>query len=307
MNKIYRTTLAVAAFVLLVVPVTARAQGQTANDLPEHSIRDIFLNYDGINFHGTIWNEGQGKTIVFIPGMVNFWSTGAQFFHREEFSQYTVLAIDPLNHGQSEHGVITDLVDFMNEVILAFMDQEGIDSAFIVGHSVGAIQALSFQHEYPHRAKNKIVVIDLGFFDTLDAPSMDFPEDNLFGIPPGQYDIRSFEMMLYTPEMGMSFEEFVAFYDAYWYYDVASTWPSCKKALLITHDFSIATIPGISEELDAYLAEKSAAFESNVTHATWEEIPGAHYDFNRDPVSAAAVAEAIAAFLPGGTNGRAEP
>ncbi|WP_437604032.1 alpha/beta hydrolase [Sorangium sp. So ce590] len=262
-------------------------------------VRDVYVDYDGLTFHATCWNCDRHQTIVYMPGFGDAGTSGDPILHRDEFRKYGVLSIDPLNQGQSDHEVVTDLVPFMNEVIRRFMDHERIRRAYFVGHSVGAFQVLAFQDAYPNRVKNRVVLLDDGQISFQDLPNLVFPGGNDFGIPAGEYSIGDVNKMFCgAPEMGMTFDECVAGIDAYSAFGVEPTWDHLRKVLLITRDFSIPTIPGVSEALDSAFEDASLAFSESVHHAEWIQIPGAQHNLSSNTEWADATAEAIAQFLP---------
>ncbi|AUX28089.1 MULTISPECIES: alpha/beta fold hydrolase [Sorangium] len=262
-------------------------------------VRDVYVDYDGLTFHATCWNCDRHETIVYLPGFGDAGTSGDPILHRDEFRKYGVLSIDPLNQGQSDHDVVTDLVPFMNEVIRRFMDRERIHKAYFVGHSAGAFQVLAFQDAYPHRVKNRVVLLDDGQISFQELPSLVFPEGNDFGLPAGEYSIGDLNAMFCgAPEMGMTYDECVAGIDAYSAFRVEPTWRHLRKVLLITRDFSIPTIPGVSEALDSAFRDAARAFTRSVRHAEWVQIPGAEHNLFSKTEWADPTAEAIARFLP---------
>ncbi|WP_257448958.1 alpha/beta fold hydrolase [Archangium lipolyticum] len=285
--------MGIAAAVLLVGATSARAQV---------SIRDVWVEQEGLSFHGVYWNHGKQKTIIYIPGYGNPGSTGDSIFHREIFANYAVLSIDPLNQGLSDHATRTDLVGLMNKVILAFMKQEGIHKAYLAGHSVGALQVLAFQKAHPNRVLNKVVLLDDGQISLGEVPSIQFLPDNAFGLPAGPYSVIDLETLFFDPvSSGMTYDEYITGLTAYTYFDVTETWPAVRKALLITRDFSLPTIPlslGVdTSAADSAFEQAAMAFESNVRHGRWVELSGSTHNMWREPASADAAAAHIASFL----------
>ncbi|QRO02118.1 alpha/beta fold hydrolase [Archangium violaceum] len=285
--------LGVLAAVLFLGAAPATAQVPT---------RDVWVEQEGLSFHGVYWNHGKKKTIIYIPGYGDPGTTGDSIFHRDLFADYAVLSIDPLNQGQSDHAIRADLVDLMNKVILAFMNQEGIHNAYLAGHSAGALQALAFEQAHPTRALNKVVLLDDGQISLGQVPPIQFLPDNVFGLPAGPYSVLQIEALFFDPSSSsMTYDEYITGLTAYTQFDVTETWPAVKKALLLTRDFSLPTIPpslGVdASAADSAFQQAAMAFACNVKHARWIELAGATHNMWREPASSDAAAAHIARFL----------
>lgn len=74
-------------------------------------------------------------------------------------SDFEVICLDLTNHGKSHR---RDDMDFriMAEDVLAFMDQQGLDSAHLLGHSMGGKVGMQIAFDAPDRIK-KLVVSDI--------------------------------------------------------------------------------------------------------------------------------------------------
>lgn len=72
---------------------------------------------------------------------------------------YTVHSLDLPNHGRSLHTAQTDLPS-MATAVADWLDTQGIESASIVGHSLGGKTAMELALRLPHRVNN-LVVIDI--------------------------------------------------------------------------------------------------------------------------------------------------
>lgn len=102
--------------------------------------------------------RGQGTPIVILHGLFGCsdnWFTIARKLEEE----YRVILPDLRNHGQSPHSeewdytaMSDDLYDLFNELQL--------DSANLMGHSMGGKVAIEFAARYPEKI-NKIVVVDI--------------------------------------------------------------------------------------------------------------------------------------------------
>jgi len=102
--------------------------------------------------------EGTGKQIVIVHGLYGSsdnWLTVAKKLSIE----YKVFMIDQRNHGRSpksdefNYEVLTkDLADFF--------DQQKIEKAIVIGHSMGGKTAMCFAADYPERIE-KLIVVDI--------------------------------------------------------------------------------------------------------------------------------------------------
>jgi len=102
---------------------------------------------------------GEGKPIVILHGLFGS-SDNWQTFGRKLSEQgFRVILADLRNHGQSPH---SDEMNFkvMAEDIKELLDDEGLPSAFLAGHSLGGKTAMKFAFMYPEMI-SKLVVIDI--------------------------------------------------------------------------------------------------------------------------------------------------
>jgi pimeloyl-ACP methyl ester carboxylesterase len=102
--------------------------------------------------------EGEGFPIVIVHGLYgssdNWLTVGKKLG-----AAYKVFMIDQRNHGRSpnsdEHSyeaMKTDLADFF--------DQQNIEKAILMGHSMGGKTAMCFAADYPERIE-KLIVVDI--------------------------------------------------------------------------------------------------------------------------------------------------
>ncbi len=116
-------------------------------DLPQ----DSFVSVNGNSFHYRDW-RGHGQTIVLIHGLASncrIWDLAAPILSEG----FRVVALDQRGHGESFKPntgydfatVISDLDGFIEEL--------GIVSPLIVGHSWGGDVALEYAVAYPDKAK----------------------------------------------------------------------------------------------------------------------------------------------------------
>jgi len=102
--------------------------------------------------------EGTGKPMVTVHGLYGSsdnWLTIAKIFS----SEYKVISIDQRNHGRSpnsnEHSY-----EVLKEDLADFFDQQNIEKAILLGHSMGGKAAMSFAADYPERIE-KLIIVDI--------------------------------------------------------------------------------------------------------------------------------------------------
>lgn len=102
---------------------------------------------------------GQGPALVILHGLfgsLDNWVSHARALEND----YSVYLIDLRNHGKSPHSPIHNY-SVMADDIAEFMDNEGILSCALIGHSMGGKVAMEFAGRYPDRV-DKLIVADMG-------------------------------------------------------------------------------------------------------------------------------------------------
>jgi esterase len=102
--------------------------------------------------------QGQEFPLIILHGLfgsLDNWRTQSKQLGRF----FTVYALDLRNHGSSPH---SDIIDYpaMAEDLREFFEMHEIDSAFVLGHSMGGKVAMQFATSYPERV-DKLVVVDI--------------------------------------------------------------------------------------------------------------------------------------------------
>ncbi|MCC5935732.1 MAG: alpha/beta fold hydrolase [Lunatimonas sp.] len=101
---------------------------------------------------------GEGKPLVILHGL--FGSADNWMGIAKDLSQhYTLYLVDQRNHGDSPHS------DEWNYAVMAddlkeLLDGEGLDTVYLMGHSMGGKTAMNFALKYPERVA-KLVVADI--------------------------------------------------------------------------------------------------------------------------------------------------
>ena len=99
-----------------------------------------------------------GRPVFILHGLfgsLENWSTQARTLSENFF----VLAVDLRNHGRSPHRLEMGYPNMASDVV-QLMDQLNIDSAHIIGHSMGGKTAMQLALDYPQRV-DKLVVVDI--------------------------------------------------------------------------------------------------------------------------------------------------
>lgn len=102
--------------------------------------------------------EGEGFPIVIVHGLYGSsdnWLTVA----KKLSSRYKVYMIDQRNHGRSPNSEEHSYEAMKND-LAEFFDQQKIEKAIVMGHSMGGKTAMSFAADYPERVE-KLIVVDI--------------------------------------------------------------------------------------------------------------------------------------------------
>lgn len=102
--------------------------------------------------------QGSGEPVILIHGLFGSLSNlGMLGKFLAQF--YTVHSLDVRNHGESPH---VDTMDFpsMSSDVIKYMDDVGIPSAVVIGHSMGGKIAMQMALDHADRIK-KLIIIDI--------------------------------------------------------------------------------------------------------------------------------------------------
>ena len=103
--------------------------------------------------------SGEGFPLIILHGLFGMsdnWASLAKKYAAEGFAVYLP---DLRNHGQSPHDE-TFTLDAMAADLAGLMDDEKLDKAYLVGHSLGGKVAMRFACMHPERV-SKLVVADI--------------------------------------------------------------------------------------------------------------------------------------------------
>ena len=92
------------------------------------------------------------RTVVFVHGAGldhSWWGLQSRYFGYHGFN---VLAVDLPAHGRSDGPALGSIAE-MTDWVKKLLDEKGVKSAALVGHSMGSLIALEFAARYPERAE----------------------------------------------------------------------------------------------------------------------------------------------------------
>ncbi len=101
---------------------------------------------------------GTGKPLVILHGLfgsADNWLSIA----RELDKEFTMYLVDQRNHGDSPHDDEWNY-EVMVEDLKELLDDEGLDKAYLMGHSMGGKTVMNFALKYPERVE-KLIVADI--------------------------------------------------------------------------------------------------------------------------------------------------
>lgn len=102
--------------------------------------------------------SGTGKPLIILHGLFGS-SDNWMSISKELEKDYTLYLVDQRNHGDSGHS------DDWNYKVMAsdledFMEEQGLESAYVLGHSMGGKTAMFFAIDFPDRV-DKLMVADI--------------------------------------------------------------------------------------------------------------------------------------------------
>ncbi|MCH6235274.1 alpha/beta fold hydrolase [Cognataquiflexum rubidum] len=101
---------------------------------------------------------GTGEPLIILHGL--FGSADNWYSIAKELEKdYTLYLVDQRNHGDSPHSEDWNY-QVMAEDINELMETEGIESAYLMGHSMGGKTVMAFALQYPRKVK-KLIVADI--------------------------------------------------------------------------------------------------------------------------------------------------
>jgi pimeloyl-ACP methyl ester carboxylesterase len=114
---------------------------------------------DGVKIHLAVW-EGKGKKVLCVHGLTancRSWDLLASSLA----PQHKVIAMDLRGRGLSDSPPSGYSVENHCRDIVALMDDQGLEGAVLMGHSLGAFISLVFAAKHPHRV-DRLILVDGG-------------------------------------------------------------------------------------------------------------------------------------------------
>lgn len=136
--------------------------------------REGFMRSGGYKIHYLLWG-GSGPKLVFLHSM-GMDAHGFDAISSALQDKYQVLALDILDHGDSDtpKGVVS-LLDHSN-VMRGCYRQLGFEPNILVGHSVGGMMGIVLAAEHPEELCG-LVLVDIAPFDVKGRPSRPTPPE----------------------------------------------------------------------------------------------------------------------------------
>jgi pimeloyl-ACP methyl ester carboxylesterase len=108
------------------------------------------INLEGLN--GSYRMEGKGRPLVLIHG---FCADGTMFdgITKRLAEKFTIIRPDLPGHGNALSNKLIYSMDWMASYIDDILQQEGIEKAVVMGHSMGGYIALAWAEKYPERCE----------------------------------------------------------------------------------------------------------------------------------------------------------
>lgn len=145
-------------------------QESLARDSEKSKMGEVF-SADGVSIHFQV--QGQGEpALVFIHGWcmdLSYWDKQVAYFQ----GNHTVLALDLAGHGDSGIERKDWTVEAYSRDVEAVVKNLGLDSAILIGHSLGGLVMIEAAIRIPEGIKGLIGV------DTLVDFEMSLPQDEI--------------------------------------------------------------------------------------------------------------------------------
>jgi len=117
-----------------------------------------------------------GRTVVLFHGMNFFAAAFEPTIEALRHEGFRVLAVDRLGYGRSSKPDIHYNLHMPARHTKALLDHLGIETAAIVGHSMGGMVATRFASTYPETTSHVVMVNQIGLTDTRHATEWTDPQ-----------------------------------------------------------------------------------------------------------------------------------
>ena len=111
----------------------------------------------GLELFSRILGQNKKHLIILhgLLGSADNWQT----IGKKYANDFTVHLVDARNHGRSPHSK-EHSYDLMVEDLLLYLDQNNIQKAHLLGHSMGGKAVMAFAEKHPERV-SKLIVADI--------------------------------------------------------------------------------------------------------------------------------------------------
>lgn len=158
------------------------------------SVHVIQTKYETAKFH--YMESGKGEPLILVHTAGQSLYTFRRLFYKLALS-YRVIAVDLAGHGYSDRPSIFEYsIEDHGESLSRFMDALGIESAHLLGFSMGAAYVLELAHEHPDRVGKLILVSPGGITSEMPMLVRMMESPLLGGIASRLYSLKSVEKML---------------------------------------------------------------------------------------------------------------
>ncbi len=162
---------------------TAAAEQSSAEPVPDWQRDPGFMPPPRIRYEATrihYYEEGNGEPLILVHSVGQSAYTWRKVFYRLR-EHYRVIVLDLPGHGYSDRPVHFDYtVEAHAMALRLFMDAMKIESAHIVGFSLGAVYALQFACDNPTRIGRLVLLTPGGVTEDMPTP-IKLIDSTLFG------------------------------------------------------------------------------------------------------------------------------
>ena len=160
----------------------------------QDSIRSVKTKFETAKMH--YLESGKGEPLILIHTAGQSLYTFRSVFYKLAMN-YRVIALDLVGHGYSDRPDFFDYeIGDHAESIAGFMDAMGIESAHLLGFSMGAGFALEFAKRHPDRVGRVIAISPGGITGSMPLSVRMIRSGVFGGIASRVYRVRSVEKML---------------------------------------------------------------------------------------------------------------